>query len=184
MAEAPQKTVGPVFELGRRSFVSYRLFLSSVCEEVIPKCEYCYICLSPILCALGGYCFQLLLQAHWIRSKVFLSEQHEKGCRSRQHSGEIYPASILPGQYSDAVHSYFPKELNCLPINTVVTPLPSLSLCMEGPDTICGTTTNVNSSVERQCSSENIIEGMDLAEQLTVNTTVTALVCTDTIIIT
>lgn len=128
------------------------------------------------LFALCGQCLLLLLQAHWIRSKHFLSKQQEVEHKSVQHSGHVYPASILPGQYSDTIHRFLPKELDRLPVNTVIMPLPTLNLCMEEPSTIHSTAANVNSSGVEQCSGENIIEETELAEQLTANTAISALV--------
>lgn len=121
--------------------------------------------------------FLLLLQAHWIQSKVLLGEQHDKGHNHMQRNGGIYPACILPGQYSDTVNSYSSTELKRLPVNTVVSPLPSLCLCMEETSTAPATDTNIKPSVEQECSRENIIEEMDLAEQLTVNSPITSQVC-------
>ena len=131
------------------------------------ECLFMYLCPH----------FLLLLQAHWIRSKAFLREQHDKGHNHMQRNRDVYPACILPGQYSDTVNSYFSEELKRLPVNTVVSPLPSLCLCIEGTSTAPETVTDIRTSVEQECSSENIIEEMDLAEQLTVNSPIASQVC-------
>lgn len=155
-----------------------RVHLSDVNPAVSLSSSTCVCCLVSFnLFALCGQGLQLLLQAHWIRSKHFLSKQQEREHKSVQHSGHVYPASILPGQYSDSINRYSPKELDHLPVNTVITPLPPLSLRVEGPGTIHSKAANVCSSGEQQCSGENIIEGMELAEQLTANTAISVLVC-------
>lgn len=117
----------------------------------------------------------LLQQAHWIRGKLFLSDQ-EEGHKSVLYSGHVYPASILPGQYSDTVQGYVPKELKHLPVNTVVASLPPPSLCVVRASTNHSSIANVNSSGKQHCSGENIIEEIDLAEQLADSPNISALV--------
>ena len=110
--------------------------------------------------------FHVLLQAHWIRGKLFLNEQQEEGHPSLQHSQYAYPVSILQGQYSDTVQGYAPKELKHLPVNTVIASLPPPSLCVVQASADHSAARNVESSGKEQCSGDIIIEGTDLTEQL------------------